>query len=72
VLSVLPNAIVAPGLMTASSYANLTDNDYRFHTYTIDFSLAGTVHGTDERIAVESVVNAVKISRKLIESESTP
>jgi carboxypeptidase PM20D1 len=76
VLSVLPNAIVVPGLMTASSdtphYANLTDNIYRFHAYTINFNLAGTVHGTDERIAVDSVVNAAKITRKLIESAATP
>jgi carboxypeptidase PM20D1 len=76
VLSVLPNAIVVPGLMTASSdtphYANLTDNIYRFHAYTINFNLASTVHGTDERIAVDSVVNAAKITRKLIESAATP
>lgn len=76
VLSVLPDAIVVPGLMTASSdtphYANLTDNVYRFHAYTIGVNLASTIHGTDERIAVESVVNAVKITRKLIESASTP
>jgi carboxypeptidase PM20D1 len=76
VLSVLPNAIVVPGLMTASSdtphYANLTDNIYRFHAYTINFNLAGTVHGTDERIAVDSVVNGAKITRKLIESAATP
>jgi len=76
VLSVLPNAVVVPGLMTASSdtphYANLTDNIYRFHAYTINFNLIGTVHGTDERIAVESVVNSMKITRKLIESASTP
>jgi carboxypeptidase PM20D1 len=76
VLSVFPNAIVAPGLMTASSdtphYANLTDNIYRFHAYTIDFNLTRTIHGTDERIAIDSVVNAVKITRELIKSASTP
>jgi carboxypeptidase PM20D1 len=76
VLSVFPNAIVAPGLMTASSdtphYANLTDNIYRFHAYTIDFNHTGTIHGTDERIAIDSVVNAVKITRQLIKSASTP
>jgi carboxypeptidase PM20D1 len=76
VLNVLPNAIVVPGLMTASSdtphYANLTDNIYRFHAYTIDFNHTGTIHGTDERIAIDSVVNAVKITRELIMSASTP
>jgi carboxypeptidase PM20D1 len=76
VLNVLPNTIVVPGLMTASSdtphYTNLTDNIYRFHAYTIDFNHTGTIHGTDERIAIDSVVNAVKITRELIKSASTP
>jgi carboxypeptidase PM20D1 len=76
VLSVLPNAVVVPSLFTASSdtphYANLTDNIYRFHAYTVDFKLAGTIHGTGERIAIDSVVNAAKITRKLIESAATP
>lgn len=71
VQDVLPAAIVVPGLVTATTdsphYTSVTDNIYRFHTFTMDIAHAKSVHGTNERVSVESIVNSVKLSRRIIE-----
>ncbi|WP_101757585.1 M20/M25/M40 family metallo-hydrolase [Oceanicoccus sp. KOV_DT_Chl] len=68
--SVLPNALVTPGLLTASTdtphYVGLTENIYRFHPFTVQMEDSSSVHGTNERIAIEAMVTAVALSKALI------
>ncbi|WP_439135479.1 M20/M25/M40 family metallo-hydrolase [Pseudomaricurvus sp.] len=67
---VLPSAVVTPSMLTATTdtahYVGLTKNIYRFHPYTLPMEDVGKVHGTDERIAIDSVETAVDLSVELI------
>jgi carboxypeptidase PM20D1 len=69
---VLPDTLVTPGLLTASSdtphYVDLTDNIYRFHPFTTSMVGSQAIHGTDERISLDALHNAVRLSQALIES----
>jgi carboxypeptidase PM20D1 len=73
---VLPEVTVVPGMMTATTdsphYANLTKNIYRFHPYTLHADDVDKVHGTDERISIKSLKDAVTLSKALIKSAARP
>ncbi len=74
--SVLPNALVAPGMLTATTdsphYVDLAPNIYRFHPFTLPMADTKSIHGTNERISLESVNTSVKLSKALIQSVSKP
>ncbi len=76
VTKVLPDAVVAPGLVIATTdtphYTGLTDDIYRFHPYRMHLDDAPSIHGTNERIALPVVTQAVAISKALIESAAGP
>ena len=71
VLSVYPEAVVVPSLLTATTdtrhYINLTDNQYRFHGILVETLQAKSAHGTNEYIEVQSYVNSIAIARKMLE-----
>jgi carboxypeptidase PM20D1 len=70
ILEVLPDVAVIPGLLVASTdarhYRNLTDNNYRFHTYSLAMADSGAIHGTNERTSVEGIMRSVELSTALI------
>jgi len=74
--SVLPNTLVAPGMLTATTdsphYQTLAPNIYRFHPFSLPMSHTKAIHGTNERISLESVANSVKLSTALIRSVAQP
>lgn len=74
--SVLPNAVVAPGMLTATTdsphYQTLAPNIYRFHPFTLPMSHTKTIHGTNERISLKSIDTSVKLSRALIRAVAQP
>jgi len=74
--SVLPNTLVAPGMLTASTdsphYVDLAPNIYRFHPFSLPMSHTKSIHGTNERISIESVATSVKLSQALIRSVAQP
>ncbi len=69
---VFPTAIVAPYLVLggtdARHFTDLCDCVYRFAPLQASASEVGRAHGTDERVSVESVGNAVRFYRRLIEN----
>jgi len=74
--AVLPNTLVAPGMLTASTdsphYVDLAPNIYRFHPFTLPMSDTKSIHGTNERISLDSIKTSVKLSKALIQSVSKP
>jgi len=74
--TVMPNIVVVPGMLMASTdsphYSNLAKQIYRFHPFTVEMEETGSVHGSNERIAVEAMINAVKLSAALIEAAAKP
>lgn len=74
--SVLPDVLVSPGMLTATTdtphYTGLADNIYRFHPFRISIKEAGSIHGTNERIAIDAVEDAVLLSQALIKAAGDP
>ena len=74
--TVLPEAIVVPGLLMASTdtrqYASLTAGVYRFHPYTLDLSEPIGVHGTDEHVSRAGMRDAVTIYVELVKGAAGP
>ncbi len=72
---VFPEAVVAPFLFTMATdsrhYTRLCDCVYRFTPYTIDPDLYKSIHGVDERIAVEALAGMVQFYIRLIKSWTT-
>lgn len=68
--SELPQALVTPGLLMATTdtphYQQLTRNIYRFHPVSVRMEQSAGVHGTDERIALDSIELAVTLSSAMI------
>ncbi|WP_067583101.1 M20/M25/M40 family metallo-hydrolase [Endozoicomonas ascidiicola] len=73
---VLPETVVVPGMLTATTdsphYAPVSDNIYRFHPFTLHMKLVGSIHGTNERISVDSINTALELSKSLIRSSGNP
>lgn len=76
ILKVHPDALVAPSLLGASTdsphYVNIAPDIYRFHPFSVPLDHADTVHGTNERISLQSLSRAMGISTELIRSVSAP
>ena len=74
--SVFPEAVIVPTLVTATTdsrhYAILTDDVLRARPYTIDLSYPLGIHDTNERLAVESLVEAEAFYRELLPAISKP
>ena len=74
--AVLPEAVVAPGMLTATTdsphYVDVAPNIYRFHPFTLPMGDTKTIHGTDERVSIRSIENSVLLSRSLITWVSKP
>ncbi|MGH1374103.1 MAG: M20/M25/M40 family metallo-hydrolase [Cellvibrionaceae bacterium] len=74
--TVLPETITVPGMLTATTdsphYAELAPNIYRFHPFTLSMSDTKSIHGTNERISIESIHTSVKLSTELIKAVSKP
>lgn len=68
--AVYPETVVVPSLLGATTdtrhYIDLADDQYRFHGMLVPLSDAGGVHGTNERISVESFENTVRIAEQMI------
>ena len=69
--SVYPSAVVIPMMMSATTdvrhYIERADNHYRFHGAIINVAQTVGIHGTDEKIAVDSFENAVEVAVKMLE-----
>ncbi len=69
---VFPETLVAPFLVSGATdsrhYSPLTNNIFRFSPYTMDNELLRTVHGIDERIAIDSLERMVQFYAQLIKS----
>ena len=74
--AVLPETVVVPGMLTATTdsphYAPVSENIYRFHPFSVDMELTGSIHGTNERISIESVNTALELSKSLIKTSGSP
>lgn len=70
VREVFPDAVVAPGLMLAASDARhfdgISDASYRFMPIRFDSADLQRPHGTDERIAVDQLVDMVRFYHRLL------
>lgn len=73
---VLEGAVVTPGLLTASTdtphYASLTQDIYRFHPFSVGMDDSRSIHNSNERISLESVATAVRLSSALIQQVAEP
>ena len=71
ILSVYPEAIVLPSLLTATTdtrhYVDLVDNQYRFHGVEMATSQLTSIHGTDEYVGIESYQKSIELARNMIE-----
>lgn len=67
---VYPEAVVLPGLLLGATdsrhYAPVAQDLYRFLGVRLTRELLHTIHGTDERIGVESLANAVRIAMEIL------
>jgi carboxypeptidase PM20D1 len=70
VTAIYPEAVVTPSLLTATTdtrhYIDLSDNQYRFHGAMMPSSQAGSIHGTNEFIDVQSYENCILIAREML------
>jgi carboxypeptidase PM20D1 len=73
---VFPGTLVAPSLVLgatdARNYEGIADNVYRFLPYVIGPDDMSRIHGTDERISIESYRNCVRFYAQLLTNEGTP
>jgi carboxypeptidase PM20D1 len=71
VREVFPGAVVAPALFLGGTdgrqYARVAKDVYRFLPVKMTSMDVGRIHGTDERIATTSLVDAVRFYRRLID-----
>lgn len=76
VKQVFPDALAAPSLLVATTdarhYAELTDQVYRFRPVRVSPGDLDGIHGTDERVAVDDLGEAVTFYRQLIRRGAGP
>jgi carboxypeptidase PM20D1 len=69
--SVYADAAIIPFMMSATTdvrhYVDRADNHYRFHGAIIDVAQTVGIHGTDEKIAVDSFERAVEVAIEMLE-----
>ncbi|MFV0411861.1 MAG: M20/M25/M40 family metallo-hydrolase [Oscillospiraceae bacterium] len=66
-------AAALPYLVTGATdsreYADVADEIFRFYPFALTFKELGTMHSTDERIACQSVLDAVEFLKRFIRTE---
>ncbi len=71
VREIYPSSVIVPGIMIAASdtrhYGQIADNSFRFNPIIVTPEVMTGFHGTDERIPVEHLVNAVRIYMRILE-----
>ena len=71
VAAVYPEAVVVPSLLVATTdtrhYLDVSDNQYRFQGMMIESSQAGSIHGTNEYLGVQSYENSIKVARQMMQ-----
>jgi len=71
VAAVYPEAVVVPSLLVATTdtrhYLDVSDNQYRFQGMMIESSQAGSIHGTNEYLDVQSYENSIKVARQMMQ-----
>ena len=76
VREVFPDSIVAPGLMLAASDARhfdgLSEQSFRFMPIRFNTEDLKRPHGTDERIAVDQLVDMVRFYHRLLQATAGP
>jgi carboxypeptidase PM20D1 len=69
--SVYPESVVVPWMLSATTdirhYIDLADNHYRFHGNVVALAQASGIHGTDERLGVESFEKAVTVAEQMLQ-----
>jgi carboxypeptidase PM20D1 len=69
---VFPGAIVAPALFLGATdgrqYERIADDVYRFVPFRLVASDLSRIHGTDERVSVQGLADAVRFYRRLLRS----
>ena len=72
---IFPGALVAPSLVLGATdsreYEHIADDVYRFLPTTIGPDDTKRIHGTDERISVESYQNCVRFYTQLLTNEAS-
>lgn len=72
----MPEAIVVPGLLIATTdtrhYEDLVDEVYHFQPFFIELEEAGGIHGTNEKVRVESYLASIELNEAVIRSITTP
>ena len=70
VISVYPDALVVPSLLTATTdtrhYIDVADNQYRFYGMILASEQAGSIHGTNEFIEISSYEKAIEVARQMM------
>jgi carboxypeptidase PM20D1 len=73
---VFPDAIVAPGLMTAATdsrhFSILSDSVYRFSPFRVKSEDLARFHGTNERIAIANYGEAIQFYYQLLQNTAQP
>jgi len=68
---VYPEAAVVPSLLIAATdsrhYTDLADDQYRFRGVLLDSAQAGSIHGTNEYVEVESYLKAIAIMHRILQ-----
>ena len=63
-------AVLTPSLLTATTdtrhYTELADDLYRFHGILMSARQAGSIHGADEYIAVDSYEKSIAVARAMM------
>ncbi|NRB40609.1 MAG: M20/M25/M40 family metallo-hydrolase [Pseudomonadales bacterium] len=72
----VPDVIVTPSLVMATTdsrhYSKLTDNIYRFHPYSVSINDTSIIHGSNERISIAAIIQAVDVTKTLLQQASQP
>lgn len=73
---VFPDAIVAPGLMTAATdsrhFSILSDSVYRFSPFRVKSEDLARFHGTNERISIANYGEAIQFYHQLLQNTAQP
>ncbi|MCP3986341.1 MAG: M20/M25/M40 family metallo-hydrolase [bacterium] len=72
---VYPEAVVVPGMLLAATdtrhYADLAEDAYRFLGVMVTRAQIPSIHGTDERVGIESFANAVRLQADILRRAGT-